>query len=123
MLASSIGWILILSGIATAVAGLGAAVAPGPLLRLAFGVDRPEAATMFFARHWGVLILAVGALVVYSAYAPAARLPILVAGSVEKALIVVMIFFGPLKRTLAMTAIAAMDGLFTILYVTYLVAG
>ena len=34
-----------------------------------------------------------------------------------------MIFFGPLKRTLAMTGIAAMDGLFTILYVTYLVEG
>ena len=123
MLASSIGWILIVSGIVTAVAGLGAFLATGPLLRLAFGVDRPEPATMFFARHWGVLILAVGVLVVYSAYVPAARLPVLVAGSVEKAAIVVLIFFGPLKRTLAMTAIAAMDGLFTILYVAYLVAG
>jgi hypothetical protein len=87
---------------------------------LAFGVDRPEPATFFFARHWGVLILAIGALIVYSAYAPAARLPILAAGSLEKALVVVLIFFGPLKRTPMMTAIAAMDGLFTILYVAYL---
>jgi hypothetical protein len=78
---------------------------------------------MFFARHWGVLILAVGALVVCSAYVPAMRFPVLVAGSVEKAAIVAMIFFGPLKRTAMMTAIAAMDGLFTILYATYLVAG
>jgi hypothetical protein len=123
MLASSIGWILIVSGVATAGAGLAAFLATGPLLRLAFDVDRPEPATMFFARHWGVLILAVGALVIYSAYVPASRAPILAAGSVEKAAIVFMIFFGPLKRTLAMTAIAAMDGLFTILYVTYLVAG
>jgi hypothetical protein len=123
VLGSSIGWILVVSGVATAAAGLGAFLATGPLLRLAFGVDRPEPATMFFARHWGVLILAVGVLVVYSAYVPAARLPILVAGSVEKAAIVVLIFFGPLKRTLAMTAIAAMDGLFTIMYVAYLVAG
>ncbi len=123
MLASSIGWILIISGIATAVAGLAAFLVPAPLLRLAFDVDCPEPATMFFARHWGVLILAVGALVIYSAYAPSARLPILVAGSVEKAVIVGMIFFGPLKRTLAMTGIAAMDGLFTILYVAYLVEG
>ncbi|HTA38682.1 MAG TPA: hypothetical protein VK760_06380 [Candidatus Acidoferrales bacterium] len=123
MLASSIGWILVVSGIATAAAGLGAFLATGPLLRMAFGVDRPEPATTFFARHWGLLILAVGALVIYSAYAPSARLPILVAGSVEKAAVVAMIFFGPLKRTLAMTGIAAMDGLFTILYVVYLVAG
>jgi hypothetical protein len=123
VLGSSIGWILVVSGVATAAAGLGAFLATGPLLRLAFGVDRPEPETMFFARHWGVLILAVGVLVVYSAYVPAARLPILLAGSVEKAAIVVLIFFGPLKRTLAMTAIAAMDGLFTIMYVAYLVAG
>jgi hypothetical protein len=123
VLASSIGWISIVSGLATAGAGLAAFAAPGPLLRLAFGVDRPEPATMFFVRHWGLLILAVGALVMYSAYAPAARVPILVAGSVEKAAIVLLIFFGPLKRTLAMTGIAAMDGLFTILYVTYLVEG
>jgi hypothetical protein len=123
VLASSIGWILIVSGIATASAGLGAFLAPGPLLRLAFGVDRPESATMFFARHWGVLICAVGVLVVYSAYVPSARFPILVTGSVEKAAIVVMIFFGPLKRTLAMTAIATMDSLFTILYVAYRVGG
>lgn len=123
MLASSISWILIVSGIATALAGLGAFLSPGPLLRLAFDVGRPEPATMFFARHWGVLILVVGALVVFSAYAPESRFPILLAGSVEKALIVVMICFGPLKRTLAMTAIAAMDGLFTILYVAYLIGG
>jgi hypothetical protein len=123
VLASSIGWISIVSGLATAGAGLAAFAAPGPLLRLAFGVDRPEPATMFFVRHWGMLILAVGALVVYSAYAPAARVPILVAGSVEKAAIVLLIFFEPLKRTLAMTGIAAIDGLFTILYVTYLVEG
>lgn len=123
MLASSIGWILIASGVATGLAGLGAAAAPGPLLRLAFGVDRPEPATMFFVRHWGVLIFAVGALVVYCAYAPATRFPVLVAASVEKAAIVLMVFFGPLKRTPAMTAIAAMDGLFTILYVAYLVGG
>jgi hypothetical protein len=123
VLASSIGWILIVSGVATGLAGLGAFLAPGPLLRLAFGVDRLEPAKMFFMRHWGVLILAVGALIVYSAYVPSARFPVLVAGSVEKALIVAMIFFGPLKRTLGMTAIAAMDGLFTILYVAYLVGG
>jgi len=123
MLASSIGWILIVSGVATAGAGLAAFLAPAPLLRLAFGVDRPEPATLFFARHWGVLILAVGVLVVYSAYVPAARFPILIAGSVEKAVIVVMVFFGPLKRTLMMTGIAVMDGLFTLLYVAYLVGG
>jgi hypothetical protein len=113
-------WILIVSGIITAGAGLAVALFPRGMLDLAFGVDAPQDATLFFARHWGVLILAVGALVVCSAYAPAERLPILIAASVEKFAVVVLVFFGPLKRTLPMTAIACGDGLFTILYVAYL---
>jgi hypothetical protein len=120
MLASSIGWILIVSGIVTAGGGLAALATPAFLLRFAFGVDREDPATLFFVRHWGVLIAAVGALIVYGAYAPATRLPVLIAASVEKFAVVVLVFFGPLKRTLPMTAIACTDGLFTVLYVAYL---
>jgi hypothetical protein len=120
MLGSSIWWILVVSGAVTAAGGLGAFLATGPFLKLAFGLERPEAGTMFFARHWGVLIFCVGALIVFSAYAPATRVPILVAASIEKFAAVALIFFGPLKRTPVMTLVAATDGLFTILYVLYL---
>jgi hypothetical protein len=123
VLSSSIGWILIVSGVVTAAGGVGPLVAPALTLRLTFGVDRPDAAAMFFLRHWGVLVLVFGALLVYSANAPSVRFPVLVAAAVEKAAIVAMVFFGPLKRTPGMTAIAAMDGLFAIVYAVYLVAG
>jgi len=120
MLDSSIGWILVVSGVVTAAGGLAAFCIPRPLLRLAFGVSDADAATMFFVRHWGVLIFVVGALIAYSAYAPAARVPALSAAAIEKFAVVGLVFFGPLKRTRVMTAIAAMDGLFAITYVAYL---
>jgi hypothetical protein len=120
MLQGSIGWILVVSGAVTALAGLAAALFTVPLLRLAFGVANPEAATRFFARHWGLLIFLVGALLIESASAPALRNPVLIVAAIEKWAIVLLVFFGPLKRTLPMTAIALGDGLFALLYVAYL---
>ena len=122
MLASSIAWILIVSGIATAAGGLAAYLFPQPVLRLVFGVSSTDGVTLFFVRHWGALLCVVCALTVYSAYFPATRVPILAASIIEKFAIVALIFFGPLKRTAAMTAIGIMDGILAILFVAYLVA-
>ena len=120
MLASSIGWILVASGIITGGAGLAALLFPRLFLRLAIGVESPTGSLLFFVRHWGVLIFAVAALIVYSAYAPAVRAPVLAAATIEKFAIGLLTFFGPVKRTTAMTAIAVGDGVFAILYVAYL---
>jgi len=120
MLASSIGWILVGSGVITAGAGLAALLFPDLFLRLGFGVESPSSSLVFFVRHWGVLILVVGALIVYSAYVPTVRAPVLAAAAIEKFAIGLLTFFGPMKRTSAMTAIAIGDGAFAILYVAYL---
>ena len=120
MLASSIGWILIVSGVATAAGGLAAWLFPQTVLQLVFGAKSTDGVTLFFVRHWGALLFVVCALTVYSAYLPASRIPILTAAAVEKFAIVVLIFFGPAKRTVAMTAIAVMDGTLAILFVAYL---
>jgi len=119
MLASSIGWILVASGVITAGAGLAALFFPRLFLWLAFGVDCPPG-SQFFVQHWGVLIFVVGALIVYSAHVPAVRAPVLAAAAIEKFAIGVSTFFGPLKRTRCMTALAIGDGVFAILYVGYL---
>src|SRR5262245_31839487 len=119
MLASSIEWILVASGTITAAAGLPALLFPHVFLRLGFGVESPSS-LVFFVRHWGVLIFAIGALIVYSAYAPTVRAPVLAAAALEKFAIGLLTFFGPMKRTTAMTAIAVGDGAFAILYVAYL---
>src|SRR5215510_15413359 len=120
MLASSIGWILVVSGIITAGAGLSALLFPHLFLRLGFGVESPSSSLVFFVRHWGVLIFVVAALIVYSAYAPTFRAPVLAAAAIEKFAIGLLTFFGSMKRTTAMTAIAVGDGAFAILYVAYL---
>src|SRR5215468_7523888 len=120
MLAPSIGWILVVSGVITAGAGLVALLFPHLFLRLGFGVESPISSLVFFVRHWGVLIFVVGALIAYSAYAPTIRAPVLVAAAIEKFAIGLLTFFGPMKRTGAMTAIAMGDGAFAILYVAYL---
>jgi hypothetical protein len=120
MLAPSIGWILIVSGAATAAGGLAACLFPEPVMQLVFGAKSPDALNLFFIRHWGALLFVVCALTVYSAYVPASRVPILTAAVIEKFVIVVLIFFGPVKRTVAMTAIAALDGTLAVLFVGYL---
>ena len=120
MLASCIGWILIVSGVATAAGGLAACLFPLPVLQLAFGTKTTDGLTIFFVRHWGALLFVVCALTVYSAYVSGTRVPILTAAVIEKLAIVLLIVFGPAKRTPAMTAIAMMDGILAILFVAYL---
>jgi hypothetical protein len=120
MLQSSIGWILIVSGIITAGAGLAALFSPHLFLRLGFDDGNPAASTVFFVRHWGVLLFAVGGLIVYSAYAPAVRFPVLAAAAMEKFAIGLLIFFGPMKRTSPMTVMALGDGALALVYVAYL---
>jgi hypothetical protein len=120
MLKSSIGWILVVSGAATAAGGLAACLFPQQVLQLVFGVKNTDGITMFFIRHWGALLFVVCGLTVYSAYFPATRAPIFTAAIIEKFAIVVLIFFGPARRTVAMTAVAVMDGTLAILFVAYL---
>lgn len=120
MLASSIGWILIVSGAATAAGGRAACLFPHPVLQLVFGAKSNEGLTMFFIRHWGALLFVVCALTVYCAYVPTTRVPILTASVIEKIVIVALIFYGPVKRTFAMTAIGIMDGILAVLFVAYL---
>jgi hypothetical protein len=120
MLTSSIGWILIVSGAAGAAGGLAACLFPQPILHLVFGVRSTDGLTMLFIRHWGGLLFVVLALTVYSAYVPATRAPILTAAVIEKFVFVVLIFFSPVKRTVAMKAFATIDGILAIFFVAYL---
>jgi hypothetical protein len=120
MMASSTGWLILLSGIVTSVGGLAAFLSPGIFLRLTVGDQHQTKTTMFFVRHWGVLIFTVGAMIAYSAYVPAVRLPILAGASVEKFAVGLLVFFGRLTPTRLMTAVAIGDGILAILYVCYL---
>ncbi len=120
MLTSSIGWILTVSGLMTALGGVIALLNPQFQLRSTYGVETPASIAVFLMRHWGVLILAVGCLIIYSAYDLAIRVPVLIAAIAEKFAIGLLVFFGPVKRTNGMTVTAIVDGIFAILYVVYL---
>jgi hypothetical protein len=120
MLTSSIGWILTVSGLVTALGGLIPLLNPQFNLRSTYGVESPPSIAVFLMRHWGVLAVAVGCLIIYSAYDPAIRVPILIAGIAEKSAIVLLVFFGPVKRTKGMTVTAIAEGIFVILYLVYL---
>jgi len=118
----NIGWILVASGALTAVAGAAAFLFPKTLLRIAFKIDNPDGALLFFVMHWGVLIFVVGALLKVVAYAPELRAPVLIAAAIEKFAILFLVLFGPLKRTLGMSIIAAADGTLAVIYTLYLIA-
>jgi len=120
MPASSIGWILIVSGAFAAGGGLAGLISPKSILQLVFGVKDADGPLMFFTRHWGALLFVVCALTVYTAYFPSTRVPILTASIVEKFVIVALIFFGPLKRTVFMTILGALDGILALIFIAYL---
>jgi len=122
-LSSAIVWILILSGAITALGGLGMLAFPRPIARVVFGLEKVEGTWMFFARHWGVLIFAIGALLIYGGYFPAARTAILSAGAFEKIAGGILVIATP-TRTKAMIAVALFDGFLALVYIVYLaVAG
>src|SRR5215469_13203371 len=93
---------------------------PSSVFAIGVRSQKSASATVLFVRHWGVLIFAVATLIVYSAYVPTVRAPVLAAAAIEKFAVGLLIFFGPMKRTSAMTALALGDGAFAVLYVAYL---
>ncbi len=53
--------------------------------RLLFGVDAPEGAGGLFTRHWSLLAPSLGALLIYAAWHPELRAPLMLAAGIEKA--------------------------------------
>lgn len=53
--------------------------------RLLFGVDAPDGAGGLFTRHWSLLAPSLGALLIYAAWHPELRAPLMLAAGIEKA--------------------------------------
>jgi hypothetical protein len=66
-----------------------------------------------------LLIFLVEALLVYRAYDPSTRNPVLVVGSLEKMVFAGLVFLGPVTKTSAGTFVAAGDTSFVVLYLLY----
>src|SRR5262245_3707526 len=119
MLAAHIELILLITGLATAGV-LVVFVAPVPVLKVLFGQAPSDALSLFIARHWGLLVFLVGALLIYAAFHAEVRVPTLIVAIVEKAALVLGLLLSPFRRRPTVLAVALADAGMSAVYVTYL---
>ncbi len=119
MIATHIELILIVTGAATATM-LSQFVAPLPVLRLIYGEAPTDGVSMALARHWGLLIFCVGALLIYAAFYLPVRVPILVVAVIEKVALGLCVLGTSLRRQGIAAVLAGGDLLIAGVYVLYL---
>jgi hypothetical protein len=115
MIGAQIELILIVTGTLTAIAFL-QFIAPALVLRMLEDETPTDKVGLAVARHWGLLVFLVGALLFH----PSVRGPAMVVAAIEKVAIGVGVFGTSLRRRPAAAAIAAGDALIALVYVLYL---
>jgi hypothetical protein len=119
MIGTHIEFILIVTGAATAIAFV-QFIAPAPVLRMICGKAPTDEVGLAVARHWGLLVCLVGALLIYAAFDPPARGPAVVVAAIGKTALGLGVFGTTLRKRPAAAAIAAGDSLFALVYILYL---
>jgi hypothetical protein len=93
---------------------------PFSVTRQVFGEVPSGPVSLVVARHWGLLLFCVGALLVYAAFHPALRVPAMVLASVEKGGFVACVLGTSLRQRITPLILALFDALMLLLYVLYL---
>jgi hypothetical protein len=119
MLAAHIELILVITGLATAGA-LVLFLAPDMMMKVLFGQAPADALGRLIARHWGLLVFLVGALLVYAAYHADTRVPTLIIAIGEKAAFALGVFLSPFRQRPTMFIMALADAGMATLYLMYL---
>jgi hypothetical protein len=119
MIATHIELILIVTGAATATM-LIQFFAPLPVLRMTYGEAPTDGVSVALARHWGLLIFCVGALLIYAAFYPPVRAPILLFAVIEKVGLGVCVLGTSLRRQGIVAVLAVADLLMALVYLLYL---
>jgi hypothetical protein len=119
MIGAHIELILVITGAITAIALL-QFIAPAPVLRMIYGKAPTDEVGLAVARHWGLLVFLVGALLIYAAFYPSIRKPVMVIAVIEKAALGLGVFGTSLRSHLGAVAAAAGDSLIALIYVLYL---
>ena len=120
MITSNIMPILIVTGALTATM-LAQFVAPSWTVYHTYGEVPSGTANIVLARHWGLLLFCVGALLVYAAFRPEISRPAILLALVEKAGFVGCILGTSLRRRPIMFLMAAGDAIMVLIYLLYLV--
>ena len=121
MLNDHIDVILLMTGLATAGA-LSLSLAPMRMAKIIFGRPPADELGIFITRHWGLLVGSVGALIVYSAYHPETRVPVMIVAIAEKAAFALGMFLSPFRRRPTALGLALADSGMATLYLLYLTA-
>ena len=111
--------ILVVTGIITA-SMIVAFFAPAIVLNQLFAEPPSDAVSLAITRHWGLLVFCFGGLLVWSAYRPEIRKPVLVFTIVEKVALVLGILLLPLPLKSGAYVAAGTDATFSIIYLLYL---
>ena len=119
MIAAHIELILIVTGAVTATM-LSQFFAPLVMLRRIYGEAPTDGVSVALARHWGLLIFCVGGLLIYAAFYPQVRAPVLVFAVIEKAALAVCVLGTSLRRKGSAAVLAGADLLMALVFVLYL---
>jgi hypothetical protein len=115
MIAAHVGEILTVTGLLT-MGAIAFFLMPAAMLKLVFGVAKPDLATRTIARHWGLLVALIGALLVLARYHPEARVPVMVVAATEKLAIATLVLSSTLRQRSMALMIASADAVMAILY-------
>jgi hypothetical protein len=115
-----IDWILIVSGVLTFSMVL-MMVAPRFALRTTFGEAAEGRVADLVARSWGEMIAASGLMLIYAAYHPETRLPILLYSIAGKTGFIVLTLSKGYRGVNALTTVVA-DTIMVALFALYLLA-
>ena len=117
----NIDWVLLVSGIGTCSVVL-MALAPHAAQRAFFGAIAEGPVANLIARSWGTMVFAAGLMLLYAAYHPEVRLPILLYSIVGKGSFVVLTAATPAFRRQTAGMLAVVDLIVIGLLGWYLVA-
>jgi hypothetical protein len=119
MITENIRLILMVTGALT-TGTVGFFLLPRLLIQRVFGVEEIGPALTLVIRHWGLLLSLMGALLVYAAFEPSLRGPVMVAATIEKIIFAGLVFLGPLKKFAIAKWAAVADSLMALSYGFYL---
>ena len=89
--------------------------------KLLFGVDAPDGVGGLLTRHWSMLASSLGALLIYAAWHPELRAPLMLAAGIEKAGLIGLIVADWNKpHTAGMRPIVIIDLVIVAIYAVYL---
>lgn len=117
---ANIVWILIVCGAATS-SMLAMAIAPRFMVGYVFGEQATGAISNVMARTWGAMIFASGMALVYAAFVPTVRVPVMVLAVIGKGAFCGSVLLSGLRRQRAFT-MALADLAMIALFVWYLAA-